>query len=81
MPSTLPLALAAATALVLGWSGAAATGQTSNAPLRMTAFAVNMSNVGTGGAKTVDKKKNTVELENYASEPVRLQNVRAEAKK
>ena len=30
---------------------------------------------------TYNKKKNTVELENYASEPVRLQNVRAEAKK
>lgn len=28
-----------------------------------------------------NKKSNTVELENYASEPVRLQNVRAEAKK
>lgn len=30
---------------------------------------------------TYNKKKNTVELENYASEPVRLQNMRVEAKK
>jgi hypothetical protein len=30
---------------------------------------------------TYNKKKNTVELENYASEPVRLENVRAEARK
>ena len=27
---------------------------------------------------SVDKKKNTIELENYSSEPVRLQNVKVE---
>ena len=33
-----------------------------------------------GAQITFDKKKNTIELENYSSEPVRLQNLVLEAK-
>ena len=53
MQRVVTFALAAATAaFVVG--PPLTTGQTPDAPLRMTAFAVNMSNVGTGGAKTVE---------------------------
>lgn len=63
-------------------------------PFRLTAVALNMSNVGRTGMGTIDitidrwstdernalltKQKQVVELENYASEPVRLNNVRIE---
>ena len=54
MRSTVALALLAVAALGFGWPGARATAQTPDAPLRMTAFAVNMSNVGRAGANTVE---------------------------
>ena len=84
--------------------------QTMGEKLHIEAFAVNMSNIGTGSSQVVmldidqwstdrkreslidtmlqsgqdahfDKKDNRIELENYASEPVRLQNVKASVKK
>ena len=54
MRSTVALALIAVAALCFGLPGARATAQTPDAPLRMTAFAVNMSTVGRGGANTVE---------------------------
>ena len=54
MRSTVALALIAVAALCFGLPGARATAQTPDAPLRMTAFAVNMSNVGRAGANTVE---------------------------
>lgn len=53
-----------------------------------TLMDIRLDGKGTGEGKmsvatkiTFNKKKNTVELENYASEPVRLNNVHAEAGK
>jgi hypothetical protein len=53
MRSTIGLTVAAFGALVIG-AAAARADQVPDAPFRMTAFAVNMSNVGRGGANTVD---------------------------
>jgi hypothetical protein len=54
MRSTLAFTLVAAAALMCDLAGAVAQTQTPDAPLRMTAFAVNMSTVGHGGANTVE---------------------------
>jgi len=51
----------AAGALLL-WSGAA-VGQTLDLPLRMTAFAVNMGSIGTGGARTV-----SIQIDRWSTE-------------
>jgi hypothetical protein len=54
MRSTVTFTVVAAATLVFGSADPGASGQVPDAPLRMTAFAVNMSNIGTGGANTVD---------------------------
>jgi len=54
MRSSVTFTVAAAATLVFGSADPGARGQVPDAPLRMTAFAVNMSNIGTGGANTVD---------------------------
>ena len=54
----------AAGALLL-WSGAA-VGQTLDLPLRMTAFAVNMGSIGTGGARTV-----SIQIDRWSTEDER----------
>ena len=54
----------AAGALLL-WSGAA-VGQTLDLPLRMTAFAVNMGSIGTGGARTV-----SIQVDRWSTEDER----------
>jgi len=60
--------------------------RTMDYPFTLIEVRVNAKGEGEGKLSvatkiTYNKKKNTVELENYASEPVRLQNVRAERKK
>jgi hypothetical protein len=50
---------------LLLWSGAA-VGQTLDLPLRMTAFAVNMGNIGTGGARTV-----SIQIDRWSTEDER----------
>ena len=60
--------------------------RTMDYPFTLIEVRVNAKGEGEGKLSvatkiTYNKKKNTVELENYASEPVRLQNVRAEKKK
>ena len=54
----------AAGALLL-WSGAPAA-QTLDLPLRMTAFAVNMGSIGTGGARTV-----SIQIDRWSTEDER----------
>jgi len=60
--------------------------RTMDYPFTLIDVRVNAKGEGEGKLSVATKiaynnKKNTVELENYASEPVRLQNVRAEKKK
>ena len=67
MRSTVTLALAATATLVVGGLRGA-SGQAPDAPLRMTAFAVNLSNVGGGGANTVQ-----IDIERWSTDAEREQ--------
>jgi hypothetical protein len=64
--------LVTAAALVFGSPDSAARGQAPDAPLRMTAFAVNMSNVGRGGANTVD-----IEIDRWSTDAERQELITA----
>ena len=64
------------------------TGTSRTRDYRFSLFEMRFDKSGKGEGKmaygaqiTFDKKKNTIELENYSSEPVRLQNLVLEAKK
>jgi hypothetical protein len=50
---------------LLLWSGAAVA-QTLDLPIRLTAFAVNMGNIGTGGARTV-----SIQIDRWSTEDER----------
>jgi len=71
MRSIAVLAFAGMTALALEPSTRVAA-QIPDAPLRMTAFAVNMSNVGRGGANTVD-----IQIDRWSTDAERQQLVAA----
>ena len=72
MRPTILLTLVTAAALVFGSPDSAARGQVPDAPLRMTAFAVNMSNVGRGGANTVD-----IEIDRWSTDAERQELITA----
>ena len=72
MRPTLMLALVTAAALVSGSASPGARAQVPDAPLRITAFAVNMSNIGTGGAKAVD-----IEIDRWSTDAERQQLISA----
>jgi hypothetical protein len=71
MRSMVTIALAATATLVVG-GPRGVSGQASDAPLRMTAFAVNMSNVGGGGANTVQ-----IDIERWSTDAEREQLITA----
>jgi len=66
------LALVTAAALVFKSPDAGARGQVPDAPLRITAFAVNMSNIGRGGANTVE-----IEIDRWSTDAERQQLISA----
>lgn len=72
MRSTVRLAVATVAVLVVVGAQGPISGQAPDAPLRMTAFAVNMSNVGGGGANTVQ-----IDIERWSTDAEREQLITA----
>ncbi len=75
-----------ATDRYIGFNEARNSGRSMDYPFTLMQFQLDKDGKGEGKMSVAtkisfDKDKNTIELENYASEPVRLQNVKSEVKK